>query len=617
MFAYDPKDYPAEPGVYFMKDAKGRVIYVGKAKRLRARLGSYFRKAAEHTAKTRALVNNVAEVDYLLTSTEKEALLLEASLIKKHRPRYNIVLRDDKQYILLRMEKKPDWPRLVLTRRVVRDGSVYFGPFTSAAAARETWKVINSIFPLRKCTDRALANRVRPCLYHYIGNCLAPCVEEVDREQYARLVQQVEMLLRGRADEVLSLLETQMWEASESTDYERAAMLRDRAAAVRKTVERQSVVVPGGADLDVAALVEIQKGLGLGLLFVRQGRLVGQKSFSWLGVSWEDGEEVLASFLGQFYDPGKFIPRKILTPFTVQEDLLAQVLSERRGGPVTLKPASSAAEKKLLSLARQNAKAELSAKRKPAMYAVLQKKMRLANEPRRIECVDVSHLGGGDVRAGVVVFQDDAPKKDDYRVYALAESEGSFDDYRALADWVGRRLESGPPWPDLLLIDGGRGQLNAVTRALEEAGAAELFELAAISKGPTRAAGELADQVWRPGRKNPLPLMPGSPELLFLQRIRDTAHSFTIGRQRRARKKTAMSSQLEALEGVGPKTARILWDHFGSLAAMASASEQELRAVPGIGAKRAKSLHKSLCVLAAPEQEPKAEAAAETPPDAG
>lgn len=594
-FEFRPADYPDTPGVYLMKDSGGKVIYVGKAKSLRKRLSSYFRQLEKHTPKTRILVSNIAAIDLLHTSTEKEALLLEASLIKKHHPRYNIVLRDDKQYVLFRLDKKNAFPRLSMTRKVVRDGSVYFGPFTSALAARATWKLLGKVFPLRKCSDGTFKNRVRPCLYHHIKQCWAPCTRDVDRDAYRALVTRVEMFLSGRTGEMIGKLEAEMREASDRLDYEKAAELRDQIRAVNKTVERQVAVLGRSLDRDVLGLAHTSSGLGLGVLFIRQGRLLDQKTFHWPGLGLEEGPEVLESFLSQFYKSTRFIPPRILLPLAPGNDALEEVLSERRHKPVHLAEPASREEKELLELARRVAAGALDRRSEPDISELVQQSLKLPVLPERIESVDVSHLGGTGMRAGMVVYVDGRREPEASRLYSFPELEGSADDYGALAAWVKRRVESGPPWPDLVLIDGGKGQLAAVERGLEESGLSDEdraagWQLASIAKGPSRRAGELEDRIFRPGRKNHLPLKPGSKELLFLQSVRDSTHRYVIGGQRKARKKAVFNSELNSLPGIGPKTARLLWDAFESLERMASASAEELAAIPGIGKKKAESL---------------------------
>ena len=626
----DPADIPLTPGVYLYKDARGRVIYVGKARVLRRRVLSYFRPEGL-PAKTRAMLAHAERLDYLSTTTEKEALLLEASLIKKYRPHYNIVLRDDKQYALFRLDAKQPFPRLEIVRQAKRDGARYFGPFTSALAARETWKLIHRAFGLRRCSDRAMRNRVRPCLYCHMGQCPAPCMGETAPEEYQQAVQRVCDILEGRAEPLLGALRVEMEAAAADLDFERAARLRDQIRAVERTVERQAAILPSGGDMDAIGLCEAEKGLGLGIVFVRRGAVTDGRAFFWPGLGFEDAPELLSSFLGQFYSTAVPPPR-ILVPWIPPDMLDAEMspeetasgegiagagaeavndravlelaLSERRGGPVRVVAPQNAADNQLVDMAAANAREEARRRRGQDgenLLARVGAALSLPGAPRRIECVDVSHTGGKQTRVGMVVYVDGRPSKDDYRIYSMPDSA---DDYATLHAWVARRLESGPPWPDLLLIDGGRGQLAAVGRALKEAGQEGLFPLAAIAKArdeeghADRRAGNVADRIFLPGRVNPLPLREASQELLFLQQLRDATHRFAIGRHRRARRGAALSGELMRLPGIGPATARLLWDRFGSVEAMSGASEEELRALPGVGQAKAKSLREKLRRLA-------------------
>ncbi len=596
MSAFDflPADYPDTPGVYLMKDEGGRIIYVGKAISLRKRLSSYFRSGANHSPKTLALVARIRRIDVLLVGTEKEALLLEESLIKKHRPRYNIVLRDDKRSLLFRLDKRSDFPRLTLTRRVVRDGSVYFGPFTSAQAARQTQKLLATIFPLRKCADHMFRNRVRPCLYHQLGQCLAPCVGLADRQRYGELVRQVELFLSGKSRSLVKALRAAMHEASDALEFERAALLRDQITSIERTLESQAAVLHDALDRDVVAVVHTSEGLGVGLLFLRAGLMLEQKTEHWDGLGPEEGAESLETFLAQFYDEDRLIPARVVVSEDISASTLSEVLAERRGGPVRLGTPRGDDERRLMEMARDLA---LTAHRRPDapdIPALLERALDLPRPATSVECVDITHHGGKGVRAGLVAYEEGERSKERSRVYALPELEGSGDDYAALARFVERRIESGPPWPDLLLIDGGRGQLAAVERALSDAGQAGLFELAAIAKGPSRRAGELEDRVFRPGRKNHVTLRPGSQELLFLQRVRDAAHRFVIAKGRAANRKTALSGTLTSIPGLGPALAKRLFDTFGTLAAMRKATAQDIARVRGIGPELAGRIVESL-----------------------
>ena len=703
-----PSSIPATPGVYLYKDASGRIIYVGKARDLRRRVLSYFRPADQLTAKTRAMMAKAESIEFLNTTTEKEALLLEASLIKKHRPHYNICLRDDKQYVMFRLSEREPFPRLEIVRRMKkRDGARYFGPFTSALAARETWKTIHRLFPLRRCSDRAMRNRETPCLYHHIHLCAAPCVDAVTPEEYADMTRRVSLLLSGKSTELIDLLRSAMEKASDDLDFERAASLRDQIRAIEKTVEKQGIVLQNGGDMDVLGLVSLPEGLALGVVFVRHGLVQDRSAFFWPGLGLEDASELLWSFLGQFYHADRSIPPRIVLPYlpwavgasgpalavdsqsalvtgvsstsmgspflagadvtpcflgegtlnspsaenagreltsiekaaamlAEQERIekerldaekaaradqredggtpedgqaaLEAVLAEMRGGPVRIAVPRSEEERRLLDMARSNARESAKNRKDSASLADrLAAAFRWDRPVVRVECADVSHTGGESTKVGAVVYEDGRPLKEDYRVWNIEGAGG--DDYAALSMWAKRRLEHGEPWPDLLLIDGGRGQLAAVDKILREElaqdGEGETegrlpFLLAGIAKARDERghadcrAGDVADRIFVPGRSNPLPLREGCPELLFLQVVRDAAHDFSIGRHRQARAKQAFSGELQQLPGIGPKTARLLWEHFDSVADMKSASLSRIMELPGIGRKKAEAIFESL-----------------------
>ena len=588
-------NFPQNPGVYLMKDDQNRIIYVGKAKNLRKRLGSYFRPVSALAPKTRVMMARVQKIDSITTLSEKEALLLESSLIKKHRPKYNIVLRDDKQYILFRLDKSQDYPALELTRKAKVDNSIYFGPFTSGMAARQTLRVINNLFLLRKCGHKKFRNRVRPCLQYFIKRCLAPCCLDVDTREYHTQVRQVELFLSGKSKELLDRLERSMFNASESLEYEKAAINRDQIRAIEETIKNQSVDVPAGYDMDVFNLIQSEQGLCTGIIFVRQGKVLDNKNFFWPDHDLtEPGEEekILVSILSQFYGPEKFIPERIVLPVKVSDDSILQLLSEYRGGKVKIIKARGESMKSLLRMARHNSLNFASRASKTSRVS-LARHLNLEKEPLRIECVDVSHQSGRHTRAGSVIFEQGEPVKSHYRLYNLPEVPPG-DDYRAIREFISRRKKSGPDWPDLLLIDGGLGQINTVIKALDDNGLNNLFEIAAISKGPTRSKSQLHDQVFIPGRKNPLPLKPGSSELLCLQRIRDEAHRFVIGSLRKASGKSLRKSNLENIPGIGPKRARALWEHFKDFDLIMGAGVEELAGVPGFGPRTAKRIAGSI-----------------------
>lgn len=622
----EPSSIPPTPGVYLYKDAQGRILYVGKARNLRKRVSSYFR--TDIPRKTVAMLSHAQTLETMSTGTEKEALLLEASLIKKHRPHYNIVLRDDKQYVLFRISRKDPYPRLEVVRHAKKDGARYFGPFAFSNASRETWKTLHRAFPIRRCKDQAFRNRMRPCLYHHLGQCMAPCVLEVSREEYASMMHRVELFLAGRSRELIQQLEASMQTASENMDFERAAALRDQIRAVECTVEQQSVVLPEGGDMDVAGIVPVKDGLGLGLLFVREGKLMDARTFFWAGLTLEDGPELMGTFMTQYYgglaggrgDLAGAVPPKIIVPFLEQEEAdgtgfleaLEATLSEARQGSVRILLPRGAAESRLVDMAASNAREAALRRVERPMGQRLAEALQSGRPLERIECVDVSHTGGKDTRVGLVAFDNGHPFKSGYRTYTLTDTNG--DDYAALHAFAVRRaraaLEGGSdgevmPWPDLLLVDGGRGQLAAVMRGFQERlGVPGVpFVVAGIAKArddegqADRRAGNVSDRIFLPGRSNPLPIRPGTQELLFLQHVRDTAHNYVIGRHRQARGKTALAAELQRVPGLGPATEKLLWGRFPSLEAILAASEADLATIPGIGAHRAAKLHQKLQAL--------------------
>lgn len=614
-----PTSIPITPGVYLYKDSQGRIIYVGKARNLRKRILSYFREGLTVTPKTKAMMNHVELLETISTNTEKEALLLEASLIKKHRPRYNIVLRDDKQYLLFRIQKGIPFPRLEIVRKANKDEAIYFGPFTSGASVRETWRFIHKIFPLRRCSDKVFNNRIRPCLYFYLNQCVAPCTEEVNPKEYAILIQKVVLFLSGKSKELIDLLQQDMLYASEGLEFEKAAKLRDQIQAIKHTIERQIVVSPEGGDIDIIGIAVVSNGLALGFLFVREGKLIDGRTFFWAGLELDDGPELLGSFLSQFYNPTSSIPPKIIVPWLpertsvndeIGEDItfetLKHALEDIRGSMVRIEVPKNTIERSLIDMAVTNAREAVQTKLGEPISGKLAKVFHSDKPINRIECVDVSHISGTNTRVGMVVFEDSQPLKSEYRIYSTREDGSSFikgDDYAALASWAKQRIKSGPPWAELILIDGGRGQINAVQRVFTEQQVNGLFILAGIAKARNevgrvdRRAGNVGDKIFISGRSNPLPLKEGSPELLFLQHVRDTAHNFVLGRHRKVRKNTALLGELLRIPGIGQATAKLLWSHFKTIEAMTYATVTDLESIPGIGEAKARMLAERLRTL--------------------
>jgi len=592
---------PLNPGVYLMKDARGRVLYVGKAKRLKPRLTSYTRPISGPTwysHKVAAMVGQVAAVEYVITSSEKEALLLENTLIKEHRPRYNADLRDDKSYPYFRLSLNHDYPRFALVRRPrLNDGAKYFGPFDSAGAARQTMRMLQRIFPLRRCSDRMVASRSRPCLDYEMGRCPAPCAGKISREEYRKLASDLEAFFAGQGQELARRLQERMEAAATAERFEEAAALRDRWQALTRTLERQQVDQAVDRDLDAAALHQAEDGLRLAHLRVRGGQLVASRVHD-LSRAALAPEEVMAQALLMLYDQAAPPPLILVSHMPSDPSLVAEVLGERAGRRVELRRPRRGDKRGLLELALINAAQPRAAgPQGEAVLERLQQKLGLAGLPERMECLDISHLGGHLTVAGLVAFSQGRPDKARYRRYKVLEGEGGGDDYAAMAHVLARRLAGSDPAPDLLLLDGGKGQLNLALRALAQAPAGPRPALAALAKG--QASGG-PDRVYLPGRKNPAGLKPGDPALLLLMRLRDEAHRFAVSYHRLLRKKALTRSILEEVPGVGPKTRARLLKAFGSLAALKKASVEQIQQKVGLDGATAQRLRGFLAALDTP-----------------
>lgn len=592
---------PQDPGVYLMKDAKGRIIYVGKAKRLKARVSSYAREDQAPTYyfhKVRAMVANVAAVDYVVTANEKEALLLESTLIKRHRPRYNVDLKDDKSYPYFRLSLQDDFPRFNLVRRPnPHDGAKYYGPFESAGAARQTMHLLQRIFPLRRCSDRALNNRTRPCLDYEMSRCPGPCAGKISKEDYAGLVKQIEAFFAGQGDTIAHELERLMRQAAKDEQFERAALLRDRWQALTKTLERQRVAKAGGEDLDVLGLSEDDQGLRLAVLKVRRGRVVGSAVHD-LGHPPDPPEEVMAQALVMLYGPETPAPGLLLVSHMPSEpSLVAEVLAEASGQRLDLRQPQRGDKKGLLDLALMNAARPREAAGPSAgeVLAGLAAKLGLAEPPRHLECMDISHLGGRLTVASLACFVDGLPFKAGYRRYKIIGAEGAPDDFAAMAEVVARRLGGELEPPDLLVLDGGKGQLSAGQKALEGLPAERRPPMIALAKG----RGGEPDRVFLPGRKNPAGLKPRDPGLLLLMRLRDEAHRFAIAYHRALRKKALTKSILDEVPGVGPGKRHKLLKTFGSLAGLKAAKAEEMAAKAGVDLATARRVEALLASLGA------------------
>ena len=587
--------FPTRPGVYLMKDARGRVLYVGKAKNLRARVRSYFREGGDGRLRVRFLMGRVADIDFVVTDTEKEALILENTLIKRHRPRYNVDLRDDKTYLSLRLDVRSPFPRLTMVRRVQADGALYFGPYSSARSLRETLELVQRIFPLRQCADREFRKRTRPCLYAQTRGCRAPCCGLIGPREYRRLVEQVVAFLRGRSGRLLEDLRRQMREAAERLDFEEAARLRDRIRAVELTLERQKAVTHKPVDRDVVAMERQGAEAQVVVLVIRAGNLIDRRAYYFSNLQADDAE-VIGQFLRQYYRGDRIVPGEVVVGVPLPEEergILEEWLREARGSRARLVVPKRGEKAQLARMARENARELLEERRKTkvgyeAALEEIRARLHLATPPRRIEGYDISNIQGREAVGSLVTFVDGFPRKGGYRRFTIRTVEGA-DDFAMLYEVLRRRLERRrePGWelPDLILIDGGRGQVAAALKALEDTGVQ--VPLAGIAKARTLPGRgpEVArspERIFLPGRKNPVVFGRGSSGLFLLQRIRDEAHRFAVTHHRRRRTRATLASELESIPGVGPKRRQALLRHFGSLKRLRQATADEIARVPGI-----------------------------------
>ncbi|MFO7576803.1 MAG: excinuclease ABC subunit UvrC [Pelovirga sp.] len=606
MYLPDLKTYPQAPGVYQMLDADGVILYIGKARRLRSRLRSYFSATGDGRQQIPLLMKKVQRIEVIVTDTEKEALLLENTLIKQHRPRYNIDLRDDKTYVSVRIDLREDFPMMQVVRQVKNDGAHYFGPYSSAAAIRATLRQIYRIFPLRHAPMERCRQRGRPCLFHQIGQCSAPCYGKISRSDYRQLVDGVIQLLHGRESEVIRSLRERMAQEAAALHYEQAAALRDQIRLIEQSIEKQKVSEHGGGDQDVIGVHKDGGEVEVTLLFVRNGKLVGRRSFL---LEWVlDLAELVHGFLLDFYSREVILPDQLLLPFPLEgEALLADWLSEKRGKRVHLLSPQRGEKKRLCELAQRNAVESYRQRgqRRQArenLLGELQERLKLPRLPRRIECFDISNVQGAEAVGSMVVFLDAEPASAEYRRYRIKTVIGA-DDYASLGEVLRRRLERGRVennLPDLILIDGGKGQLGVLTAVLAEFGLGGAIAAVGIAKSRvlSNVRGQVVERTeerfFVPGRKNPLTFRHGSAAAFLLQRLRDEAHRFAIGYHRKLRGKASLSSALDQIPGIGPARRKALLKHFGSVKRLRAASLEEIAAVPGLPASLAAKLYQAL-----------------------
>lgn len=595
------KSLPTDPGVYFLKDKKGRAIYIGKAKNLRNRVRSYFQRGnSAQRPQVPYVARQVCDFDYLVTRDEREALIVENSLIKKYRPKFNLQLKDDKNYASLKLETYGKFPRLTYTRRVLNDGCLYFGPFASGDALRKTKKLIHRIFPLRDCTDNKFKRHSdRPCLNYFMKICSGPCAGKVSESEYDTIVQHAKMFLRGKIKEMLDLLRENMVRASEQLRFEDAAHYRDQINFLEQHPDVQGLISTSQTDGDIVGFYRESNAVEFVVLFSRGGTIIDKSEFFFNNAAWEDGE-TLREFLGRFYEKDRFIPNQIMIPEGFEGmNTFSDWLSEKHGKKIELSVPKRGPRRKLVEVANRNAREVFK-----RMFADKQRKLQLTQSirdalslsrlPENIECYDISNTQGSLAVASMVRFESGEPAKNKYKRFKIKTVFGA-NDYAMMYEVLLRRFKRADQenWklPDLILIDGGKGQMNIAREVLIEIGILGKVDLAAIAKG---RLDEESDKIYVVGRKNPVVFQKNSPELLYLMRVRDEAHRFAITFHKKLRIRRALKSELDSIYGVGEKRKMMLLKHFGSVSNIMRASIEDIQSVPGINRKIAEVLKQRL-----------------------
>ena len=599
---------PTRPGVYLMKNEQGQVIYVGKAINLRNRVRSYFQPSTfnQPYAKTAKLVKDVADIEIIVVQTELDALLTEINLIKAHQPHYNVRLKDDKRYPYIKVHWKDPFPTVTVTRRMVNDGSRYFGPYTNVSAVYQTLDVLRRAFPYLTCDRDITGNDERACLYYDIKLCNGPCIGAVNQEEYRSTIQNLMDFLQGKSDDIIARLQQEMWDASERMDYERAARLRDQSQAMAQIIQRQKVVSGVNVDQDVLAFARSDEDAAVQIFFIRNGKIVGREHYVLEGAGEdEDPADVMGDFLKQFYDKAAEVPREVLLPHEIEEaQIIESWLRDKRGNKVTLTVPHRGQKHDLVKLATENAAETLSmlkaqwesdTLKQESALSEIQEALGLASPPARIECFDVSNTQGTAISASRVVFVQGVPRKSEYRKFNIRSVQGHADDYASMKEALDRRFnrwyelqQSSKPgdatnkhnetWallPDLLIVDGGKGQLGVAVEVLEKYGL--------MGRVPVTGLAKQHEELFVPGSRKPIRLARRSQGLYLVQRVRDEAHRFAITHQRKRRVKMGVASRLDSIPGIGPTRRKALLAHFGSLAAIQRATEEQIAEVGGIG----------------------------------
>jgi len=593
------------PGVYLMKDVHGKVIYVGKARILKKRLASYFARIENSRSridmKTEILIRNISNFDTIITDSEKEALILESNLIKRYKPRYNVILKDDKRYPSLRLDIKNPYPNLAVVRKIAKDGALYFGPFSSSGAVQKTLKIIHKTFKLRKCKQKDFNRRTRPCLNYQIESCLAPCCLDVDNKTYDDIVKEVVLFLKGRTPDLIKKIKQEMISAANVHDYEKAAILRDKMFALEQTLEKQVAVTNDFKDRDVLGIARSDENSIVTLLFIRSGFLIGTRNFKF-SETMSTKSEMIGAFIRQYYDTTRFVPKEILVPAPLEDAFLTEeMLSKIKGQKVKVLSPKRGEKARLVEMACQNAKNSLrefitEVSKDTQLLIRLQQRLKMDRLPFRIECFDNSSISGKDAVSCMVVFEKGKPNKSLYRKYRLKTAIAK-DDYACMAEVLNRRYgkkgKTAELYPDILMVDGGKGQLNIAISVLTSLGLEKNIQLISIAKR-IEEKGEIQDKIYKPGQANPVNLGREGDLILFLEKIRDEAHRFAISFHRKRRSKTLMHSSLDSIQGVGKKRKSILFKHFKSVKKIRAATLEELRALPGISHKIAEKIKNNL-----------------------
>lgn len=599
------KQIPTTPGVYLMKDAEGNILYVGKAANLHQRVRSYFSAGQKLSPKLERMVARVDDFDFFVTTSEQEALILELNLIKRHRPRYNVRLKDGKTFPYLKIDINEDWPRVHITRRLEENGGRYFGPFASAKSVRQTLKVLKGIFPFRSCRKPITGTDLRPCLEYHIHHCLGPCIGIVSKEEYAKVIKQIILFLEGKQEMVVQELQSKMDKAAEALDFEKAALLRDQIQAIDRVIEGQRIATTISGEQDVIAFASDRDQAYVQIFFIRSGKLIGRESFVLQGVRSEEPEQIITNFIKQFYASAPHIPPRLLLQYPVEDrTIIENWLRSKRGAKVHIQVPQRGTKKQLVGIVAENAQQGLEQLKikqlaAPAALAAalaeIKRKLGLPHLPSRIEGYDISNIQGTGAVGSMVVFEEGKPKPSDYRRFRIKTVSGA-NDYAMLQEVIKRRFkrslksDAATPntWailPDLVFIDGGKGQLNSVRAAMHEVGADSV---------PTASLAKENEEIFVPQKREPIILPRSSPGLQLLQRLRDEAHRFALGYHQKIRRRQTFASALDTIPGIGPKRKRALLKQFGSVQAIREAPLAELATTRGMSKNLAQKVKEHL-----------------------